>query len=77
MEIVRSLIDPTDPALGIDWTERSNLEAKVRLRIKRLLRKHRSLLATGGGGVDAITDRVFQQARMLYERWPDVDGAHW
>ena len=73
VEIVRSLVDPSDPALGIDWTERSNLEAKVRLRIKRLLRKHRALLPAEGGGIDALADRVFQQARLLYERWPDVD----
>lgn len=76
IEIVRSLVDPSDPALGIDWTERSNLEAKVRLRIKRVLRRHRALLPDGGG-LDTMADRVFQQARLLYERWPDVDAVGW
>jgi type I restriction enzyme R subunit len=77
VEIVRSLINPDDPALGVDWTERSNLEAKVRLRIKRLLRKHKTFIPTEGGGLDAVADRVFQQARVLYQRWPEIEGEAW
>lgn len=77
IDIVRSLVNPSDPALGVGWTRRSNLEAKVRLRIKRLLRRHRTLIAVGGGGIDTIAERVFQQARALYERWPEVDGELW
>ncbi len=77
IDIVRSLVNPSDPALGVDWTRRSNLEAKVRLRIKRLLRRHRTLIAVGGGGIDTMAERVFQQARALYERWPEVDGELW
>jgi len=73
-EIVSSLLNPKDPALGVDWTERSNLEAKVRLRIKRLLRKHKALIPVTGGGIDAVADRVFQQARVLYQRWPEIEG---
>jgi len=77
-EIVTSLMNPADPALGVDWTERSNLEAKVRLRIKRVLRKHKALIsANGGGGLDAVADRVFQQARLLYQRWPEIEGETW
>ena len=73
-EIVRSLKNPDDPALGVDWTERSNLEAKVRLRIKRILRKHKALVSLSGGGLDHVADWVFQQAKLLYERWPEVEG---
>ena len=60
----------------VDWTQRGNLEAKIRSRIKRLLRKHKLALdsATGGGGLDQMADRVFQQARTLYERWPEIEG---
>ena len=72
-EIVRSLMNPADPALGVDWTQRSNLESKVRLRIKQVLRRNRKFLNLNGGAFDGAVDRVFDQARALYERWPDVD----
>jgi hypothetical protein len=74
-DIVRSLTRPDDPALGVDWTERSNLEAKVRLRIKKILRANRKFLNLDGGDFDAAVDRVFDQARTLYERWPEVEDA--
>jgi len=73
-EIVRSLTRPDDPALGVDWTERSNLEAKVRLRIKGILRANKKFLHTNSGGFDAVVERVFDQARTLYQRWPEVEG---
>jgi len=73
-EIVRSLVNPSDPALGVDWTQRSNLESKVRLRIKQILRRNKKFLNVDGGGFDAIVDRVFDQARVLYQRWPEIEG---
>jgi type I restriction enzyme R subunit len=76
-EIVRGLMNPADPALGVDWTQRSNLESKVRLRIKQILRRNKKFLYINGGGFDEIVDRVFDQARTLYERWPDVEGESW
>jgi hypothetical protein len=30
---------------------------------------------TSGGGLDEVADRVFRQARALYERWPEVEGG--
>ena len=73
-EIVRSLVNPSDPALGVDWTQRSNLESKVRLRIKQILRRNKKFLNIDGGGFDAFVDRVFDQARVLYQRWPEIEG---
>lgn len=73
VEIVRHFRED----LAVDWTQRGNLEARVRSRIKRLLRRHKPALTTvagGGGGLDDIADRVFQQARTLYERWPEIEG---
>ena len=72
VEIVRHVRED----LAVDWTQRGNLEARIRSRIKRLLRKHKIALdsATGGGGIDQMADRVFQQARALYERWPEIAG---
>jgi hypothetical protein len=77
VDIVRSLVNADDPALGVDWTERSNLQANVRLRIKRVLRKHRTFIPSYGGGLEDVAERVFQQARLLYERWPEIDGERW
>ena len=73
-EIVNGLMNPSDPALGVDWTQRSNLESKVRLRIKQILRRNKKFLHINGGGFDGIVDRVFDQARTLYQRWPEVEG---
>lgn len=74
VEIVRGLTNRDDPAVGIDWTHRPNLEAKVRLRIKNVLRKNKKFVDLGGGGIDDAADRIFQQARALYERWPEING---
>jgi type I restriction enzyme R subunit len=74
-EIVRGLVNPSDPALGVDWTQRSNLESKVRLRIKQILRRNKKLLNTDGGGFDGLVDRVFAQARTLYERCRTLTAA--
>ncbi len=62
--------------LAVDWTQRGNLEARIRARIKRLLRRHRYTAPEGGGGLDEAADRVFAQARALYERWPEIEGEY-
>ena len=76
-DIVRSLTRPDDPALGVDWTERSNLEAKVRLRIKQILRRNKKFLQADAGGFDGVVERIFDQARVLYQRWPEIEGNDW
>ncbi len=72
--IAAELVAQVRQDLAVDWTERGNLEAKVRSRIKRLLRKHRFTVPVNGGGLDAVAERVFEQARALYRRWPEVEG---
>jgi type I restriction enzyme R subunit len=72
-EIVRQVRED----LAVDWTERGNLEARIRSRIKRLLRRHKIVLeaiGNGAGGIDEIADRVFEQAKALYQRWPEIEG---
>jgi type I restriction enzyme, R subunit len=61
--------------LAIDWTERGNVEARVRSRIKRLLRRHKTIVPQPNGGIDDVAERVFQQARTLYRRYPEVEGS--
>jgi type I restriction enzyme R subunit len=74
-EIAAELVVQVRQDLAVDWTERGNLEARIRARIKRLLRRHR-YTAPQGGGLDEAADRVFQQARALYERWPEIEGEY-
>jgi len=72
-DVVDAVVDQVRQDLAVDWTERGNLEARIRARIKRLLRRHR-YTAPQGGGLDEAADRVFRQARALYERWPEIEG---
>ena len=60
--------------LAIDWTERGNVEAQVRSRIKRALRRHKAIVPQANGGLDDVAERIFQQARALYRRYPEVEG---
>jgi hypothetical protein len=70
----------------VNWTDREATEAKVRAKIKRLLRRNRSKLTKpqtvavgngggGGSGADPIsyyTQLVLDQAKSLYRYWPEV-----
>ena len=71
--------------LSVDWTDREASEAKIRTKIKRLLRRHRDKLPKlqpigrdGGGGtvgdgsINYFTQLVLDQAKALYRYWPEV-----
>lgn len=54
------------------------MDAKIRTKIKRLLRKHKvapSAVGEGGGGDDLnhFTQLVTDQAKELYPYWPEVE----
>jgi type I restriction enzyme R subunit len=65
----------------VDWADREATEAKIRAKIKRLLRKHaykpRQRDPGGGGGdahgLDHAAQRVLDQAKALYRYWPEVE----
>jgi len=77
-EIARDLVQEIRGDLDVDWTNRENLQAAIRVKVKRLLRRHgyrppRS--ANGIGGtltLDEICIRILVQARILYAAWPDI-----
>jgi Domain of unknown function (DUF3387) len=77
--IASELVKSIRADLTVDWADRESTEAKIRTKIKRLLRKHGykpPTLAGGGGGADAIghyTQLVLDQAKELYRYWPDVE----
>ncbi|HZV74432.1 MAG TPA: type I restriction endonuclease subunit R [Conexibacter sp.] len=73
-DLAVEIVEQVRKDLAVDWTERSNLEAQVRSRIKRLLRRHKSIVPQTNGGIDDVADRVFEQARALYRRYPEVEG---
>jgi len=81
-EIARELVDGIRTDLTVDWADRQATEAKVRARIKRLLRKHKyeppAPKPGGGGGLvgfDYAAQLVLDQAKALYRYWPDVEDA--
>jgi type I restriction enzyme, R subunit len=79
--IAHELVDAIRTDLTVDWADRESVEAKVRTKIKRLLRKHKydppqPARDDGGGGLvgfDYAAQLVLDQAKSLYRYWPDVD----
>ena len=80
-EIAADLVRSIRSDLSVDWADRTNTEAAIRSKIKRLLRKPQYREAVrryirngdGGGGLDVVAQRIFDQARTLYRYWPDVE----
>ncbi|MDQ3758727.1 MAG: type I restriction endonuclease subunit R, partial [Actinomycetota bacterium] len=76
--IAHDLVEGIRTDLTVDWADREATEAKVRAKIKRLLRKHRYRLprramdgGSGGGGpldLDEAAQLVLEQAKALYRR---------
>jgi type I restriction enzyme R subunit len=75
--IASELVKSIRADLTVDWADRESTEAKIRTKIKRLLRKHGyKPPMTAGGGAEAIghyTQLVLDQAKELYRYWPDVE----
>jgi type I restriction enzyme R subunit len=77
--IAHELVESIRKDLTVDWTDREATQAKVRTKIKRLLRRHRKELtkAVGAGSgpphdLDYYTDLILDQARDMYRYWPEV-----
>lgn len=79
--IAQELVEAIRKDLTVDWADREATEAKVRAKIKRLLRRHRYAPPKprpnggggGGGGFDYAAQLVLDQARALYRYWPEID----
>ena len=76
--IAHDLVEGIRSDLSVDWADRESTEAKIRAKIKRLLRKHkyqppRAPSGGGGGrGMDWAADVVLNQAKALYRYWPEI-----
>jgi type I restriction enzyme R subunit len=77
-KIANELVKSIRADLTVDWADRESSEAAIRVKIKRLLRKHnyRPKAAAGGGegpdGLNHYTQLVLEQAKALYRYWPEV-----
>ena len=79
--IAHELVESIKNDLSVDWTRREDAEARIRAKIKRLLRRHRGALAkpaVGSGGaapqpdLNYYTGLILDQARAIYRYWPEV-----
>lgn len=79
-DIARDLVQGIRGDLSVDWTSRESTQAAIRVKIKRLLRKHKytppTVSANGGSGramtLDEVCLLILTQARVLYAAWPEV-----
>ena len=77
--IAHDLVQSIRADLTVDWADRESSEAAIRVKIKRLLRKHNykpSTQPSGGGGPDDLnhyTQLLLDQAKALYRYWPEVE----
>src|SRR5205814_585123 len=74
-EIARALVRGIKEDLSVDWADHESTEAAIRVKIKRLLRRHGYTADGGGGPFDHTVDLVLDQARTLYRLWPEVYPA--
>jgi len=87
--LVAQIVPKVRDALAVDWTDRTNLTSKVRRAIKQVLRakenktivqrlreREGAAAASGGNAMDPLVDRLFEQAQILYRRWPEVEGTY-
>jgi type I restriction enzyme, R subunit len=86
--LAHDLVESIRKDLSVDWTDREATEAKIRTKIKRLLRRNKSKLPmlrprAGGdargagedfadGDINYFTQLVLDQAKSLYRYWPEV-----
>lgn len=77
-EIAREVVRQMRDDLSVDWTDHQATEANIRRQVKRVLRQNdfRAIARSGSGGgrvsIDYATDRIMEQARVMYRWWPDV-----
>ena len=64
-KIAHELAENLRKNLTVDWSARESVQAKLRLRVKRILRKYKY----PPDGQDAAVELVLLQAKALGEAW--------
>ena len=68
MIISRELVENIRNSITIDWTIRENIQAQMRLKVKKILRKY----GYPPDKQQAATDTVLEQAKLLCKDWVEV-----
>ena len=75
--IAHELVESIRGDLTVDWADREATEAKIRAKIKRLLRKHSYKPASARRRrrrrPKPLHQLVLDQAKALYRYWPEVE----
>jgi type I restriction enzyme R subunit len=68
--IAHDLVQSIRGDLAVDWTSREDTKAKIRTKVKRLLKKHGYTppAKSGGGGSLSLDDICL----LLYAAWPEI-----
>lgn len=69
--IARELVDTIRKNTTIDWTGRENVQAKMPIAVKKILRRHRYPRDMQAGA----TETVIEQAKLLADQLVEVKEA--
>ena len=68
MTIARELVENIRKSVKIDWTLRENVQAEMRVKVKKILRKY----GYPPDKQQKATDTVLEQAKLLCKDWAEV-----
>ncbi len=70
MIIARELVENIRKSVKIDWTMRENVQAEMRVKVKKILRKY----GYPPDKQQKATDTVLEQAKLLCKDWAEVQS---
>ena len=72
MIIARELVENIRNSVTIDWTMRENVQAQMRVKVKKILKKY----GYPPDKQQKATDTVLEQAKLLCKDWAETNGYH-
>ncbi|MEK6828349.1 MAG: DUF3387 domain-containing protein, partial [Nanoarchaeota archaeon] len=72
MIIARELVESIRNSVTIDWTIRENVQAQMRVKVKKILKKY----GYPPDKQQKATDTVLEQAKLLCKDWAEINGKH-
>ena len=72
MIIARELVENIRNSVTIDWTMRENVQAQMRVKVKKILKKY----GYPPDKQQRATDTVLEQAKLLCKDWAEINGKH-
>ena len=70
MIIARELVENIRKSVTIDWTMRENVQAEMRVKVKKILKKY----GYPPDKQQKATDTVLEQAKLLCKDWAGTNG---